>query len=197
MRSLYAEEPTWLRRLPAGAKLFVLSAGGTVLVVIQRPGILLALCGLALLTFVSLGRPAWRRLHLLGAMVIAAALIVGCHALLGSPMLGVVGALRLCTATLLALMLTLTTKFDDLLAILEVGLRPLQRFGLPVDRVALGIGLTLRFAENFHLQWQRLDDAYRLRAGRAGGLRLLAPLTICTLQTAERVADALAMRLGR
>jgi len=47
------------------------------------------------------------------------------------------------------------------------------------------------------VQWQRLDDAYRARAGHGGGLRLLAPLTIRTLQTAERVADALAARLGR
>jgi biotin transport system permease protein len=55
----------------------------------------------------------------------------------------------------------------------------------------------LRFAENFYVQWQRLDDAYRARSGHGGGLRLLAPLTIRTLQTAERVADALAARLGR
>jgi len=54
----------------------------------------------------------------------------------------------------------------------------------------------LRFAENFYAQWQRLDDAHRARSGRSGGWRLLAPLTIRALQTAERVADALAARLG-
>ena len=70
-------------------------------------------------------------------------------------------------------------------------------FGVPTERIALGLGLMLRFAENFYVQWQRLDDAYRARSGHGGGLRLLAPLTIRTLQTAERVADALAARLGR
>lgn len=91
-------------------------------------------------------------------------------------------------------MLTLTTRFEDLLAVLETVLHPLRRLGVPTDRIALGLGLTLRFAENFYVQWQRLDDAHRARAGRGGGLRLLAPLTIRTLQTAERVADA--ARLG-
>lgn len=94
-------------------------------------------------------------------------------------------------------MLTLTTRFEDLLAVLEAVLHPLQRFGVPTERIALGLGLMLRFAENFYVQWQRLDDAYRVRTGHGGGLRLLAPLTIRTLQTAERVADALAARLGR
>ena len=97
----------------------------------------------------------------------------------------------------LALIHTLTTRFEDLLAVLEAVLHPLQRLGVPTERIALGLGLMLRFAENFYVQWQRLDDAYRARSGHGGGLRLLAPLTIRTLQTAERVADALAARLGR
>ena len=53
----------------------------------------------------------------------------------------------------------------------------------------------LRFAEQFFVQWQRLADAYRVRTGRSGGWRLLAPLTIHMLITARNVADALAIRL--
>jgi len=68
---------------------------------------------------------------------------------------------------------------------------------VPTERVALALGLMLRFAENFYVQWRQLDDAHRARTGRGGGLRLLAPLTIRTLQTADRVADALAARLGK
>ncbi|WP_198970163.1 energy-coupling factor transporter transmembrane component T family protein [Xylophilus sp. ASV27] len=197
MRSLYSEQPTWLHPVPAGAKLAGLSACGTLLVLIERPAPLGVACGLALLAFASLGRPAWRRARMLRGMAVAAVLITGFHWLLGSPALGAASALRLASAGLLALMLTLTTRFDDLLAVLETCLRPLQRLGLPTERIALGLGLTLRFAEDFYVQWRRLDDAYRARSGHGGGLRLLAPLTIRTLQTAERVADALAARLGR
>lgn len=58
------------------------------------------------------------------------------------------------------------------------------------------MGLMLRFIEHFLMQWKKLDDAHRLRTGRPGGLRLIAPLTIQLLQTARRVGDALYARLG-
>ncbi|SCX73624.1 energy-coupling factor transporter transmembrane protein EcfT [Variovorax sp. EL159] len=197
MRSLYSEEQTWMHAIAAWIKLAVLSVCGTLLVLVDRPVHLAIACAVVLLIFASLGRPAWRRVRMLVGVAIAGGLIVGFHWALGTTPLGVASALRLASAATLALMLTLTTRFKDLLAVLETLMHPLQRLGVPTERIALGLGLMLRFAENFYVQWQRLDDAYRARAGHGGGLRLLAPLTIRTLQTAERVADALAARLGR
>ncbi|MFH0133750.1 energy-coupling factor transporter transmembrane component T family protein [Variovorax sp. VaC1] len=197
MRSLYSEEQTWMHAIAAWIKLAVLSVCGTLLVLVDKPVHLAVACAVVLLIFASLGRPAWRRVRMLVGVAIAGGLIVGFHWALGTTPLGVASALRLASAATLALMLTLTTRFEDLLAVLETLMHPLQRLGVPTERIALGLGLMLRFAENFYVQWQRLDDAYRARAGHGGGLRLLAPLTIRTLQTAERVADALAARLGR
>jgi len=197
MRSLYSEEQTWMHAIAAWIKLAVLSVCGTLLVLVDKPAHLAVACAAVLLIFASLGRPAWRRVRMLVGVAIAGGLIVGFHWALGTTPLGVASALRLASAATLALMLTLTTRFEDLLAVLETLMHPLQRLGVPTERIALGLGLMLRFAENFYVQWQRLDDAYRARAGHGGGLRLLAPLTIRTLQTAERVADALAARLGR
>jgi biotin transport system permease protein len=197
MRSLYSAQSTWMHAVPAWVKLAVLSVCGTILVLVERPVYLLAACALVQLVFASLGAPAWRRVRMLGGVAIAGALIVIFHWALGTTVQGVVSALRLASAATLALMLTLTTRFEDLLAVMEAVMRPLQRFGVPTERVALGLGLMLRFAENFYVQWHRLDDAHRARTGRGGGLRLLAPLTIRTLQTADRVADALAARLGK
>ncbi len=197
MRSLYSAQGTWMHTVPAWVKLAVLSVCGTLLVLVERPVHLLVACALALLVFASLGAPAWRRVRMLGGVAIAGGLIVIFHWALGTTVQGVASALRLASAATLALMLTLTTRFEDLLAVIEAVMRPLQRFGMPTERVALGLGLMLRFAENFYVQWQRLDDAHRARTGRGGGLRLLAPLTIRTLQTADRVADALAARLGK
>lgn len=197
MRSLYSAQSTWMHAVPAWVKLAVLSVCGTMLVLVERPVYLFAACAVVLLVFASLGTPAWRRVRMLGGVAIAGGLIVIFHWALGTTVQGVVSALRLASAATLALMLTLTTRFEDLLAVMEAVMRPLKRFGVPTERVALGLGLMLRFAENFYVQWQRLDDAHRARTGRGGGLRLLAPLTIRTLQTADRVADALAARLGR
>ena len=197
MRSLYSSHRTWMHALPAWTKLAVLSVCGTLLVLVDRPVHLGIACAVVLLLFASLGRTAWLHVRMLGGIAIAGALIIGFHWFLGTTALGIASALRLASAAMLALMLTLTTRFEDLLVVLETVMQPLRRLGVPTERIALGIGLMLRFAENFYVQWQRLDDAYRARAGHGGGLRLLAPLTIRTLQTAERVADALAARLGR
>lgn len=41
--------------------------------------------------------------------------------------------------------------------------------------MALQLGLMLRFIEHFFVQWKKLDDAWRLRTGRPGGWRLIAP----------------------
>ena len=68
--------------------------------------------------------------------------------------------------------------------------------GVDPERLSLQLGLMLRFTEHFFIQWGKLDDAYRLRTGRGGGWRLVAPLAVHMLQTARRVADALFVRLG-
>ena len=97
---------------------------------------------------------------------------------------------------MLALAVTLSTPATDLLDWLERRLEPLRPWGMRPERLSLRVALMLRFVELFFSQWQRLDDAYRLRTGRRGGLRLLAPLTILMLVAARRVADTLQLRLG-
>lgn len=196
MRSLYATRRTWLHAVPAWLKLATLSLAGTALVLLSSLLQLSVAAALVLGLFLSLGPAGWRQWRMLRGLLIASALIAGFHWLAGDPLVGVISALRIMAAAMLALMLTITTRFDDLLTVLEYILSPLRRVGVPVERIALGIGLTLRFAENFYAQWQRLDDAHRARSGRSGGWRLLAPLAIRALQTAERVADALMARLG-
>jgi biotin transport system permease protein len=196
MRSLYSPSHTWLHSLPAGFKLLALSLLGTALMLVADPRFMGVITALVMIMFLTLGSAAWRQWRTLRGLLIAASLIAAFHWLTGQPAIGVVSALRIMAAAMLALMLTVTTRFDDLLAVLEMLLSPLQRLTIPTQRVALGIGLMLRFAENFLSQWQRLDDAYRVRSGRSGGWHLLAPLAIRALQTAERVADALTARLG-
>ena len=114
----------------------------------------------------------------------------------GARFKGLTSALRLCSVALLGTALTLTTTQSDLLQVLEWLLAPLARLGLRVDLLALQLALMLRFTEHFFILWKRLDEAHRLRTGRAGGWRILAPLIIQTLVSARRVADTLHVRLG-
>jgi biotin transport system permease protein len=115
----------------------------------------------------------------------------------GNYALATVSPLRLVCASSLGIALTVTTHPSQLLQVLERLLAPLAKLGFPSQRFALQLALMIRFIEHFFVQWQRLDEAHRLRTGKAGGLRLLAPLSIQMLQTAKRVGDALFARLGQ
>ncbi|MDT8992933.1 energy-coupling factor transporter transmembrane protein EcfT [Curvibacter sp. APW13] len=196
MGSLYSEHRTWLHGIGAGWKLAALLVLGTGIFWLSSPAWLGIAFGLACLLYLSLGRSMAHGLRLIRALLIASALVLGFHALFGEPLVGVVSVLRMASATVLGIALTLTTRSAALQAVLERVLQPLQHVGLRTERFALGMALMLRFIEHFFVVWSRLDDAHRLRTGKPGGFRLLAPLTIQMLQTARRVADTLDLRLG-
>ncbi|WP_408595046.1 CbiQ family ECF transporter T component [Limnohabitans sp.] len=197
MGSLYSEHRTWLHSVPAGVKLWVLALVGAGLFFTDRVEVLLPSTVLCLAMFVSLGRATLGARKLLVALAVSCALVVGFHAVMQHPMLGVTSAMRLLSTALMGVALTLTTRYTALLDVFESWLWPLRTLGFRVDRLALMLALMLRFVEHFFVLWQRLDDAHRVRTGRSGGWRLLAPLTIQMLQAANRVADTLELRLGK
>lgn len=197
MGSLYSELPTWLHRIHPGIKLLCMALLGSLLFTIQTPlwiGLCTALC---LLLWISLGRATRIARKLMISVVIAAIMVALFHCWMGNYALAAVSSLRLVCASLLGVMLTVSTHPSQLLHILECLLSPLAKIGFPAQRFALQLALMLRFIEHFFVQWQRLDEAHRLRTGKAGGVRILAPLSIQMLQTAQRVADALFARLGQ
>jgi biotin transport system permease protein len=194
--SLYSDIETWLHRVPAGAKLLVMAIAGTLLFTTSSVAWLGAAGTACLALLLSLGRAAWGAKRWLVSALIAALLVAAFHVLMGQPLLAYTTTMRLMSASVLGATLTLTTRPGDLVDVLERCLRPLARLGFEPERIALQMALMLRFVEHFFTRWQLLADAYRLRTGRAGGLRLIAPLSIQMLQTSRRVADALWARLG-
>lgn len=196
MGTLYSEQRTWLHSVPAAVKLLLLALAGILLLFAYNPLVLGLGTGVCFLLFLSLGRARHLAHDALVAMLFAVVLIAGFHVYLGQPWVGVLGACRLFCASLMGLALSLSTRSDELLEVFERLLRPGQRLGLNTERVALMLAMMLRFAEHFFAVWKRLDDAHRVRTGRPGGVRILAPLIIHMLLLARRVADALEMRLN-
>ena len=197
MGSLYSEHITWLHRVSPALKLALMAVLGTLLFLLQSPAIM-GVCALAcLLLWLSLGAATRVARRLIVSVLIAALLIAVFHAFMGNYELAAISSLRLACASTLGVALTVTTHPTDILQLLETLLEPLSKVGFPSQRFALQLALMLRFIEHFFVQWKRLDDAYRLRTGKAGGFRLLAPLSIQMLQTAKRVGDALFARLGQ
>lgn len=197
MGSLYSDQPTWLHGVPAGFKLLVLALLGIGLFAAQQWQVLLAATVVCVLVFASLGAAALRAKPLLLGVLVASALVAVFHVWMAQPLLAAVTVMRLLSATLMGIALTLTTRYSDLLHVFEWVLSPLQKLGVRTDRLALQLALMLRFTEQFFVVWRRLDDSYRLRTGKAGGFKILAPLTIHMLVTARRVADTLHLRLRR
>ena len=196
MGSLYSEYTTWLHGWRAGAKLRALALLGTLLFALRQPWMLAAAAVLCAALYVSLGAATRAARRLMVSVLVGASLVAVFHAAMGHWALAATSALRLACAASLGVALTVTTRSGDLVDVLEWLLAPLRPLGVQPARLSLQLALMLRFTEHFFVQWQKLDDAHRLRTGRAGGLRLIAPLTVQMLQTARRVGDALFVRLG-
>ena len=197
MGSLYSDQLTWLHGMSAGVKLLALALLGIGLLAAQQWQVLLAATMLCVLVFASLGATALRAKPLVVGVLVASALVAGFHVWMEQTLLAAVTVMRLLSATLIGIALTLTTRYSDLLHVFEWLLLPLQKLGVRTDRLALQLALMLRFTEQFFVVWRRLDESYRLRTGKAGGFKILAPLTIHMLVTARRVADTLHLRLRR
>jgi biotin transport system permease protein len=196
MGSLYSEHQSWLHRVPAAVKLLLFALLGTALYWTHNVTVLAIGATVCTLLFISLGRAVLQARKLVVSVLLASLLILAFHMFMQQAVLGWISALRLVSASLLGIALTLTTRSSDLLDVLERLLAPLQRIGIKTERLALQLAMMLRFTEHFFVVWKRLDEAHRLRTGKAGGLRLLAPLTIQMLTSARRVADTLEMRMG-
>ena len=197
MGSLYSEHLTWLHRLSPALKLALMAVISTLLFMVQSPVLMLMATACCLVLWLSLGKATRIAHRLMLSVLIAAGLVAAFHAFMGNYALAVVSALRLVCASSLGVALTVSTHPSHILQLLETLLQPLARWGFPAQRFALQLALMMRFIEHFFVQWKRLDDAYRLRTGKSGGFRLLAPLSIQMLQTAKRVSDALFARLGQ
>ena len=197
MGSLYSDQPTWLHSVPAGMKLAFLALLGTGVFFTQELSVLIGSAACCVLIFASLGKATTRAKPLLVGLVFASVLIGVFHLYMQQPMVAAVSVLRLLSTTLMGIALTLTTRYTDLLGVLEWLLAPLRWIGVQPERLSLQVALMLRFTENFFIVWRRLDDAHRLRTGKAGGFKILAPLTIHMLIAARRVADTLHVRYRR
>lgn len=194
MIQLYRPGTGILHRIPAGVKLAALavaalalsiwphdawSIGGALLVV----GLLYTLAGLPLRV---LAAEAWRLRWLVLILAAALWIFVG-------PLTAWINSARLVALVLLASLLTITTRMDELLSVLHRMLSPLRTVGVDVDAVAMTTSLTITMIPVVAGFAEQVRDAQRAR-GLRPGLRGIVPLLVRTLRHADDVGDALAAR---
>ena len=196
MIGLYLEKRSPLHLVPAGWKLLALALASLVLFPLRDPVVLLACLAVSLSGYALLGRQGLAALRALRALALILAFVLGLHAVLGSFQTGLLVALRLATLFLLASLITLTTRMDDMIDALGPVLRPAAWVGLSERRLALAIALVIRFTPVIVDMGSRLQEAHRARSGRKGHVKLVAPLCLQAVNAADHVAEALAARGG-
>lgn len=188
---------TWLHRVPVGVKLLALCAVTLVLFgLVSGAAMGLALAGVLALTASGgrgfLGRalwalwPLWPFLLLLGAY----------HLVTSDLATGAVIGMRILTAVAAANLVTMTSRLNDLIAVVERLARPLRWVGLPPRRLGLAIALVIRFLPVMLAHRAFLADAWAARSPRRAGWRIVVPLALAALDEADHVAEALRARGG-
>lgn len=197
MLALTLERATWAHGLPAGLKLATVALSVVVVLPVTDPAIIAMLVAVVAALYASLGRQAIRTgLGLLRPLLLVLAIIMVWHLVMGQARLGAVICLRILALVGLANLVTLTTRLDDLIAVVEWLLAPLVRLGLPADRVALAVALVVRSIPALMARAEALREAWRARATRRPGPQLALPLVLSALDDATQVADSLRARGG-
>jgi biotin transport system permease protein len=100
---------------------------------------------------------------------------------------------RVIALVLLASLLTLTTRMDEVMDVLRRLLAPARRVGIDPESVTMTIALTVTMIPVVAGFAARVREAQRARGVRSG-LRGMVPLMVRTLRHADEVGDALAAR---
>ena len=109
---------------------------------------------------------------------------------------GVVVGLRLLAAIALANLVTMTTRLDDLVAIVERLAAPFERFGVNRRGLGLAVALVVRFTPVLAQKAGCLLESWRGRSPRRPDWRIVLPLAAIALDDADHVAEALRARGG-
>ncbi len=191
---LYSPGTTVLHRLPPGAKLGALFTASIAITVVRGPVSSLLALGLALALVL------WARMSLTTLVralrpIIVVAILLGAFQVWqrGWPVAIEVVA-DLFALVIIASVLTATTPIDAMLDTIANALRPLRRFGVNPERVALAMALMLRSVPTLLHIAGETRDAAKARGLERHPRALLVPMALRTVARAQSTGEALAAR---
>jgi biotin transport system permease protein len=190
----YAPGTTVVHRLPASLKLSLLASLGVALAVLDRWWQPLVLCGAVLACYAMARIPiAGLLIHLrpLFWVLIAVGIF---HAVISGWQAVVDVLVSLIALVLAAGLVSLTTSMTELTDVLLWLLRPLRRFGVAPERVALLISLSVRSVPVIIALAQEVRDAQRARGLGRSARAFAVPLLVRSLRHAEALGEALVAR---
>ena len=101
---------------------------------------------------------------------------------------------RVTAALLIAALLPLTTRADELLDALERGLAPLRRVGGDAERAALLLAVTVTTVPVLARRAAEVREAQRARGVRPSLRLSIVPFLVLSLRHADQLGEALAAR---
>ncbi|MBL4917733.1 energy-coupling factor transporter transmembrane component T [Szabonella alba] len=196
MLTLTSHHKTALHALPAGPKLAALALITAGMLALPTAASVWALAVLVALVHLALGRGFARQAAraLLPLWPFLLILLIW-HFWTDAPERGALVAGRMLTAVALANLVTMTTRLDAMIALVERITQPVARW-LPPRRLALAIALVIRFTPVLMDKAVILGQAWRARSARRRNPRLVLPLVLAAIDDAEQVAEAIRARGG-
>jgi biotin transport system permease protein len=192
--ALYRPGRSPLHRAPSGVKLVGLIALALLISLWPHTGVTIAIAAALVVALYALAlfppTVLLRQLWLARWIVV---LMVATQLIFLTPWDAVVNTTRVVSIVLLAGLLTLTTRSEELLSALEAGLTPFARFGVDARRVGLTLSLAISMLPVVAGIAARVRDAQRARGVRLG-FRAVVPILVLALRHADDVADALSAR---
>ena len=197
MISLTSPVKTRAHGWPAGVKLLALCLASVALFAARELWVQVFTALGVLLLYALPGRVfllyGMRRLWPLWPFV---AVLIAWHVVTGVPREGAMIALRILSAVGLANLVTMTTALGDMMAAVNWLLRPFARFGVNLRTIELATAMVIRFTPVLAQKGGALALAWRARAHRRAGWRVIVPFMVLALDDADHVAEALRARGG-
>jgi len=190
----YRPGTTWLHRLPAGAKLLALFAIGIATLVVRGPLASVAALAVAVVLLAWAGAGLATILRSLRGLLVMVAVLFAWQAWQSGWPRAIETVGDILALALMATVLTVTTRVDDLLEAITAGLRPLRRVGLDADRVALTFALTIRAIPATLELAQETRQAAQARGLERDPRARLTPFVIRVVARAHETGAALHSR---
>jgi biotin transport system permease protein len=195
--ALTLEQPTWAHRLPAGPKMAAMAVAMVAILPVTSPPVIAALVLVTGALYASLGAVALRRgLRLLRPLFLILAVILAWHLIMGDWRQGAVICMRILGLVALANLVTMTTRLDDMMAVMDRLLAPIARLGVNPAALSLAVALTIRCIPMLMEKAGALREAWRARSRRRPGVQIAVPLALMALDDAENISEALRARGG-
>ncbi|SNY92655.1 biotin transport system permease protein [Cohaesibacter sp. ES.047] len=197
MLSLTVNEKTWLHGISVPLKLGLLAIITLLMLPINgwlsASLLTLIVAGLYLSAGMAFARAGLKHLR---PLVWLLGLIFLYHVVTDRAEEGFAICLKIFAMVGLANLVTMSSRLDDMMAVVDWLSRPFYRFGLPPRAMGLAMGLVIRFTPVFLQKAGLLNEAWRARRPRGTSPRVIVPLALGALDDADRVADALRARGG-